>query len=235
MTDRHELARQALVAAEAAARARRPDDEAPSATTPSKAQPSGRRLRLVESVDEPIEAVAGGSRRRPDRAKAQGDREPDPYDVARRIVLRQLTMGPKSRAQLESKLASRGCAPEVVDAVLSRMEEVGLVDDIAFAQMLVASKQASKGLAKRGLAQELRDKGIDNETVSTALAGIGREDEVELARRLATRRMASMHGLAADVQARRLAAMLARKGYPPSVVYSVVRDVVDAAPEHRRD
>lgn len=144
-------------------------------------------------------------------------------------------MGPRSRAQLEAKLAARGCAPDVAEAVLSRMAEVGLVDDEAFAAMVVTSKQASRGLAKRGLARELRDKGLDDETVAQALSGIGREAEVDLARRLVAKRMASLHGLAPDVQVRRLAAMLARKGYPPSVVYAVVRDVVNAAPEHQRD
>lgn len=44
-----------------------------------------------------------------------------------------------------------------------------------------------------------------------------------------------MGGLDPQVQARRLAAMLARKGYPSGVAYAVVRDAVNAAAEHRRD
>ena len=45
---------------------------------------------------------------------------------------------------------------DVATAVLDRMEEVGLVDDSAYADMLVRSQQAGRGLARRALAQELR-------------------------------------------------------------------------------
>ena len=88
------------------------------------------------------------------------DREPDPHEVARTIVLRQLTMAPRSRAQLAQALARRGCDPHVADTVLNRMEEVGLVDDVAYAGMLVRSQQASRGLASRALRVELRRKGV---------------------------------------------------------------------------
>ena len=57
------------------------------------------------------DALAASATRAPDPApdpQAQ-DREPDPYDVARQIVLRQLAMGPRSRAELEQKLARRDC------------------------------------------------------------------------------------------------------------------------------
>ncbi|MEO7235841.1 MAG: RecX family transcriptional regulator, partial [Lapillicoccus sp.] len=44
--------------------------------------------------------------------------------------------------------------------VLDRMTEVGLVDDEAYAAMLVRSQQSGRGLAKRALAHELRGKGV---------------------------------------------------------------------------
>ena len=49
------------------------------------------------------------------------------------------------------------------------MEEVGLVDDAAYAGMLVRSQQAGRGLARRALAHELRRKGVDDETAQAAL------------------------------------------------------------------
>ena len=63
---------------------------------------------------------------------------------------------PKSRAQLEQALARKGCDPAVAASVLDRMEEVGLVDDQAYAGMLVRSQQSGRGLARRALAQTLR-------------------------------------------------------------------------------
>ncbi len=161
--------------------------------------------------------------------------EPVPEDIARSIVLRQLSMGPRSRKQLEDKLRSRSCQDDVAAKVLDRMTDVGLVDDRSFAEMLVRSKQAGRGLASRALAQELRTRGVDDEIVKQTLGSIDPETERACAEELASRRLRTMAGLEPTVQARRLSAMLARKGYPPSVVYAVVRDAVNGAPEHQRD
>ena len=61
--------------------------------------------------------------------------------------------------------------------MLDRMTEVGLVDDEAYAQMLVRSKQSDKGLARRALAHELRKQGIDQEIADEALGQVGAGDE----------------------------------------------------------
>lgn len=169
-----------------------------------------------------------------DRAAA-ADPESDPEDVARGIVLRQLTASPRSRQQLFETLMRRGCDPEVADRVLDRMTQVGLVDDAAYARSLVRSQQASRGLARRALRQELRKKGVEQDEADQALSEVDDEDELERARELAAKKMRSMHGLEPAVQTRRLAGMLARKGYPSSVAWQVVRETVTDAPEHQRD
>ena len=163
------------------------------------------------------------------------DRGPDPHDVARRIVLRQLAMAPRSRAELLEKLAQCGCAVDVAATVLDRMTEVGLVDDEAYAQMFVRSQQAGRGLAKRALARELRTKGIEDHLAEDALAAISDEDERDRARALVDKKLRAMHGLGIEVQTRRLAGMLARRGYSPSVTYAVVRGAIADAPEHLPD
>jgi regulatory protein len=161
--------------------------------------------------------------------------EPDPHDWARQIVLRQLTAAPRSRAQLEQALRRRNCPDDVAGEVLDRMEEVGLVDDEAYAGMLVRSRQAGRGLATRALRQELRSKGVDDETAATALAQVDPHAEEDRARELVAKRLRTMHGLDPMTQTRRLAGMLARKGYDAEVALRVVREAVRDAPEHRRD
>lgn len=144
-------------------------------------------------------------------------------------------MAPRSRADLEKKLAQRGCVPEVARVVLDRMAEVGLVDDEAYAGMLVRSQRAGRGLARTALRSELRKKGIDKEVIEGAVADVSDEDERAQARRIVDKKLATMHGLPAQTQARRLAAMLARKGYGSEVSYAVVRAAIRDAPEHQRD
>ena len=111
--------------------------------------------------------------------------------MARAIVLRQLSMAPRSRAQLEKKLRQRGCDDDVAAEVLDRMTEVGLVDDEAYAQMLVRSKQAGKGLARRALAHELRKQGIDQEIADEALGQVGAGDERVRAEQLVAKKLRS--------------------------------------------
>ncbi len=161
--------------------------------------------------------------------------EPDPLDWARQIVLRQLTAAPRSRSQLEQALRRKECPDDVAAAVLDRMEEVGLVDDTAYAGMLVRSQQAGRGLARRALAQELRRKGVDDETAQAALDEVDPHDEEDRARELVAKKMRSMSGLDPLVQTRRLAGMLARKGYPSELSMRIVREAVREAPEHQRD
>ena len=152
-----------------------------------------------------------------------------------RQSLRQLTAAPRSRAQLEQVLRRKDCPDDVAAAVLDRMEEVGLVDDTAYAGMLVRSQQAGRGLARRALAQELRRKGVDDETAQAALDEVDPHDEEDRARALVAKKMRSISGLTPLVQTRRLAGMLARKGYPSDVSMRIVREAVREAPENQRD
>ena len=212
MTERHDAARAALAAALAA-------------TSPATSKgASQRRPRAWQ-------AIPGD----PESDPRTRDGEPDAHDVARRIVLRQLALAPRSRQQLRDKLRQRQCPDDVAEAVLDRMVEVGLVADEAFAGMLVRSQQASRGLARRALAHELRAKGVDDDTARETLDAIDPAVEREQAERLVAKRLRSMHGLDAAVQTRRLAGMLARKGYPADLALAVVREAVARAPEHQRD
>lgn len=200
------------------------------------------RLSAARAALAAAEAAASGSGLRPASAKPGGapaglapEAEPDPHDVARKIVLRQLAMGPRTRRQLEDKLRERGCERQVAARVLDRMTEVGLVDDEAYAEMWVRSRQETKGLAAGALRHELRTKGVADHVVDAALEEIEPEQEKEQARELVARRLRTMSGLDREVQTRRLASFLARKGYGPGVAYQVIREALDTLPEHGRD
>ncbi len=192
---------------------------------------------LADSTTPPPAWAVGSSPPPPDLESDPRSRgsEPDPHDWARQIVLRQLTAAPRSRSQLEQALRRKDCPDDVAAAVLDRMEEVGLVDDVAYAGMLVRSQQAGRGLARRALAHELRKKGVDDDTARAALDEVDPHDEEDRARQLVAKKLRSMSGLDPVVQTRRLAGMLARKGYGADLAMRVVREAVREAPEHQRD
>jgi regulatory protein len=148
--------------------------------------------------------------------------------VARTIALRQLTGAPRTRAQLREAMARRGVPDEVAEAVLDRFEEVNLVDDTAYAQMWVRSRHSGRGLARRALAQELRHRGVDGDVAAEALEQLDPDEELETARALVARRLSGTRRLDPDARVRRLAGMLARKGYPSGVALRVIREALAA-------
>jgi regulatory protein len=161
------------------------------------------------------------------------DAEPDPASVARAIVLRQLTGSAKSRLQLSRKLAERNIPEDVAEAVLDRFQEVRLIDDAEFADMWVRSRSQSRKLGKGALRRELADKGIDADTAAAALEQLSDADEEAAARLLVERKLRPGTDLSSraerDKTTRRLASMLARKGYQPSQAFRIVGEVLAEA------
>jgi len=150
----------------------------------------------------------------------------NPVSVANNIALRQLSMSPKTRWQLEQVLTKRGSAPETTKVVIDRLVELGYVDDLAYARMFIRSKTASKHLAKRALSYELTKCGIAKDLIEQALAEVTEDDEWTTARNLVAKKLRSMSGLSTEVITRRLLGALARKGYSSQISTVVVREAL---------
>jgi regulatory protein len=166
--------------------------------------------------------------RRARRTRAEPS-EPAPRDQrewAREICLRLLSGRPRTRAELAKALAKRGIAAEVVAEVLDRYDEVGIIDDAAFARAWVESRHHGKGLARRALGQELRRRGVEQEHIQDALAELEVETEEVTARELVERKLRTTRG-EPDAIFRKLVGMLARKGYPPGIAVRAVKDVLE--------
>ncbi|MET9385384.1 recombination regulator RecX [Streptomyces sp. NPDC002928] len=156
-----------------------------------------------------------------------GESSGDPAERARAICLRLLTGTPRTRKQLADALRKREIPDEVAEEVLSRFEEVGLIDDGAFAGAWVESRHHGRGLARRALAQELRTKGVDSTLIDEAVAQLDSEQEEATARELVARKLRATRGLDRDKRLRRLAGMLARKGYSEGMALRVVRQALE--------
>lgn len=152
----------------------------------------------------------------------------DPETIARTVCLRMLTAAPRTRAELADALAKREVPDDVADRVLDRFTEVGLIDDAAYADAWVRSRHAGRGLARRALVHELRRRGIDDGLVQDAVEKLDPDEELATARALVARKLSGTRGLDRPRRVRRLAGMLARKGYPPGVAMRVVEEAVGA-------
>lgn len=158
-----------------------------------------------------------------------GPPEPDadPVGTARTIALRKLTASARTRHELDEALQKKNVPDEIATAVLDRLEDVGLIDDGAFAQSWVDSRQQRRHLSRSALRRELQTKGVDRDQVDAALASVDIEDELAAARALAAKKASSMHGLDRTVRERRLAGVLARRGFGSGIVTTVLRELRD--------
>ncbi len=160
-----------------------------------------------------------------------GSREPDadPVAVAREICLRLLTDRARTRQELAGALARKGVPAEAAAAVLDRFDEVGLIDDAAFAGQWVRSRHEHRGLGRRAIAVELRRKGVADDVAGEALAGVDAAAEARRARELVDRKLRSLAADTPEERAtagRKLVGMLARKGYGAGTAYQVVREAL---------
>ncbi|MFG2561675.1 recombination regulator RecX [Streptomyces sp. NPDC048496] len=167
----------------------------------------------------------------PSSPRAEKGEPRDPVEHARNICLRLLTGTPRTRKQLADALRKREIPDEVAEEVLSRFEDVGLIDDTAFADAWVESRHHGRGLARRALVRELRTKGVDSAVIDEAVGQLDSEQEEETARELVARKLRSTRGLDRDKRLRRLAGMLARKGYGEGMALRVVRQALEAEGE----
>ena len=200
-----------------------PDDEDSGGPASSRAEagPPRKKPRASSASPPRGEGEADGS----------GDGTPaderDPVERARAICLRLLTGTPRTRQQLAEALRKREIPEEAAEEVLVRFEDVGLIDDAAFADAWVESRHHSRGLARRALARELRTKGVDSRLIDEAVGQLDAEREAETARDLVERKLRATRGLDREKRIRRLAGMLARKGYPEGLALRVVRQALE--------
>lgn len=142
-----------------------------------------------------------------------------------------LNHSPRSSGQVRAKLLEHDIPPNVIDEVIDRYIDVGLLDDAALAASLVRTRHQEKGKARTAIAMELRRKEFPDEVIEQALEQIDDDDEFAAARALGLKRWNSLEGQPDQVRARRVAGMLGRKGYSPGVAYEVVKTLSRADSE----
>ncbi len=157
-------------------------------------------------------------------------------EQARNLCLRLLTARARTRSELEGQLAKRGYPDDVSEQVLNRLAQVGLIDDVDFAEQWVRSRRVNAGKGKRALAAELRTKGVDNDVITAVLSDIDAGAERERAEQLVRDKL-RREKLGDDDDAkvtRRLVGMLARRGYSQTMAFDVVKNELVSERERRR-
>lgn len=143
-------------------------------------------------------------------------------DAAREAALKLLERTRRTRADLERRLRDKGFAASAVAEALERLARVGLVDDAEYARAWLTGRWGRRPSGWARLRQELRGKGVPDEAIAAARAGIeqreGAVDELSTARRLVEQGLRRMASVDPQKRRQRLYALLARRGYDADVI-----------------
>lgn len=152
--------------------------------------------------------------------------EVDPVEAVREMALRCLDRRAYGMAELKQKLLGKGADEDIVDDVLGRLQSVGLLDDAKYAADLVSERHGVRHQSRMATQLEMRRRGLDADVVAAATEHIDDADDLEGARLVAAQKLSHLQGLDTQVVWRRLSGALARKGYSPAVVSTVVREAI---------
>jgi regulatory protein len=137
------------------------------------------------------------------------DSQQKAYDRA----VRYLSFRPRSIAEVRRHLAENQYGAEIVEGVIARLAEAGYLNDTDFAQFWVENRQQFRPKGAAALRQELRQRGLDHETIAAALDAV---DQTEAAYRAAAPRAQRLSRQASADPAlfqRKLSEFLLRRGF----------------------
>ncbi len=155
-----------------------------------------------------------------------------------RYCLTLLSRRRRSEAELRRALTERTEQDHaLVDEVIARLKRSGLIDDAAFAEDWVEQRREHKLLGTAALRSELENKGVHTAVINEVLDSLEDADIGESARcrELVQQRLAKelastqRRNRERPALARRLLAMLGRRGYSQNLSLRVVNEELDAA------
>lgn len=145
------------------------------------------------------------------------------YSRAKASVLRLLKVRPRTEGELRSGLLRKGLDPAASARVVEELKRSGAVDDRLFARLWTMEKLSKGASGRRRILAELRAKQIDAATAEEELDRVyAQEDETEIARQIASRRLAKLGHLPADVKRHRIYEHLLRRGFDSDIAAQAV-------------
>jgi regulatory protein len=164
-------------------------------------------------------AGSGGQRGR--RYEPPPPVDPEDRDAAAAMAQRLLAATDRSRVELQRRLERRGYAPATASEAVDRLQARGWVDDGRLAEDL-ARRRLSHGYGRRRVVADLVSRGVDAETVRRTAAGLG-EGQADAVRLAADRLRRGHGGPLTEVEVRRLAGALQRRGFDMADIRAVLR------------
>ena len=149
-------------------------------------------------------------------------------DKAYRYALNALARRAMSMGDMRDRIRRRGHSNVVAEQVVEHLVQRGWLDDEQFGRAYIEQLRSQKPAGPRLIAYKLRQKKLDANLIQRLIQDSGdAEADAAGARRLAEQKLRSTTMRKADPASRkrRLWSMLARRGFTPDVIMSVMREV----------
>lgn len=125
----------------------------------------------------------------------------------------------RSEAEIRQNLRKHEYPEPVIEHTLERLRRDGLANDDQFAQAWVENRNTFRPRSRRMMAMELKQKGLADEAIRSAIEHV---DDEASAYEAARKRAARFKGLEWNDFRKKLSEFLARRGYSYAVIAPVV-------------
>jgi regulatory protein len=143
-------------------------------------------------------------------------------------ALRLLAYRPRSQAEMEQRLSQKDYAAAAIVAALERLRAKNHLDDEAFARYWLDQRQRFRPRGARALGYELRQKGVERETIDHVLTDI---DEATLAWQAVAGKLDRWRGLEPLALRKKMMGFLSRRGFAYDTARRVCQRALEEADE----
>ena len=141
-------------------------------------------------------------------------------DKAYGRALRYVALRPRSEWEVQFYLQRKQVGLGESAAIVGRLRQSGLLDDLAFARAWIVNRRLLKSVSQRRLVQELHQKHVSDEIITQAM-GEDQADEQQILRELIARKRQQTRYKTDDTK---LMQYLSRQGYSYDDIKSTLRD-----------
>ena len=149
-------------------------------------------------------------------AKLQAE---DARERAMQQALLFLSYRARSEAEIRQNLSKHEIPETVIEEALERLRRDGFADDKKFASAWVENRSTFRPRGRRALALELRQKGLDDTTIESALDGV---DDEALAYEAGLKKAGKLKVQEWSEFRKKMSGFLARRGFSYSVITPII-------------
>lgn len=144
------------------------------------------------------------------------------------FVLRFLSYRPRSEKEVREKLKLKKAELSVIEKIIAKLKEKKFINDEEFAKGWIESRLRFKPRSLRLIKMELKQKGIDPETIDQMINDEGLMiNDLEQAKKLVEKRIGRLKGLDKQKIYEKLGRYLASKGFGWDTVKKSIDEILD--------